>query len=200
MENSHKTILHLCADIGSDSKPYKDAGYNVICVGKDIGVENYHPPENIYGVIANPPCTMFSIARTKAKTPRDLRQGMKAVKECLRIIWECIYLQYDESTRKMPLKFWAIENPATGYLRWFLGKPNFEYCQSWYDAPFTKKTALWGQFNLPQIPFMDGPMQDGVRSRGGNYGKNKHLCFTRDGGGKAVCPEKFAKAFFEVNQ
>jgi hypothetical protein len=33
-----KTILHLCADTGSDSKPFKDAGYKVICVGKDIGV------------------------------------------------------------------------------------------------------------------------------------------------------------------
>ena len=76
LENGKKTILHLCADIGSDSKPYRDAGYNVICVGQKIGVENFHPPENVYGIIANPPCTMFSIARTKAKTPRDLREGM----------------------------------------------------------------------------------------------------------------------------
>lgn len=36
-----KTILHLCADTGSDSKPWKDAGYNVILVGKNIGVERY---------------------------------------------------------------------------------------------------------------------------------------------------------------
>lgn len=28
-----KLILHLCADIGSDSQPYRDAGYEVICVG-----------------------------------------------------------------------------------------------------------------------------------------------------------------------
>lgn len=86
-----KLILHLCADIGSDSQPYRDAGYEVICVGKDIGVENYNPPPNVYGIIANPPCTMFSIARTKAKTPRNLREGMRLVKECLRIIWECQY-------------------------------------------------------------------------------------------------------------
>src|SRR3990167_2351229 len=84
-----KTILHLCADIGSDSQPYQDAGYNVILVGSKIGVENYHPPENVYGIIANPPCTHFSIARTTAKAPRDLREGMRLVKECLRIIWEC---------------------------------------------------------------------------------------------------------------
>lgn len=59
-----KVILHLCADIGSDSKPYADNGYNVILVGKDIGVENFQPPKNVYGVIANPVCTEFSTART----------------------------------------------------------------------------------------------------------------------------------------
>lgn len=195
-----KIILHLCADIGSDSKPYRDAGYDVRCIGKDVGVENYHPPEGVYGIIANPPCTMFSIARTKAETPRDLQQGMEAVNHCLRIIHECIYKNFNESSRKMPLGFWVIENPATGFLRWFLGEPRFEYCQSEYDAPFTKKTALWGQFNLPRRFFFDHPLQDGVRSLGGNYGKNKNLQFTADGGGKAVCPPKFAKAFFEVNQ
>ena len=195
-----KIILHLCADMGSDSKPYRDAGYNVICIGKDIGVENYHPPEGVYGVIANPPCTMFSIARTKAILPRDLRQGMIAVQHCLRIIHECLYKQYDDHSRSMPLKFWVIENPATGYLRWFLGKPAFIYCPSWYGGTFTKKTALWGNFNEPRIPFMEEPMLDGVRSLGGNYGRNAHLSFSRDGGGKAVCEPKFAKAFFEANQ
>ena len=38
MENKYKTIIHACVDTGSDSKPYKDAGYEVILVGKDIGV------------------------------------------------------------------------------------------------------------------------------------------------------------------
>lgn len=47
-ENSKKTIIHACADTGSDSKPWKDAGYNVILVGKNIGVENYHPPKDVF--------------------------------------------------------------------------------------------------------------------------------------------------------
>ena len=34
---ANKIIIHLCADIGSDSKPYRDAGYDVRCIGKDIG-------------------------------------------------------------------------------------------------------------------------------------------------------------------
>ena len=54
-----KIILHLCADTGSDSKPYRDAGYDVRLIGSDIGVENYTPPENVYGIFANPVCTEF---------------------------------------------------------------------------------------------------------------------------------------------
>ena len=43
-KNENKTILHLCSGIVSDSQPYKDSGYNVVRIGKEIGVENYHPP------------------------------------------------------------------------------------------------------------------------------------------------------------
>ena len=63
VNNSQKIILHLCADTGSDSKPYRDAGYNVILIGKDMGVENYgkgriyEPPQGVFGIIANPVCT-----------------------------------------------------------------------------------------------------------------------------------------------
>src|SRR3990167_11487952 len=103
---SEKIILHLCADIGSDSQPYRDAGYNVICIGKDIGVENYHPPKDVYGVIANPPCTMFSLARTKAKKPRDLSGGMELVSACLKVIWECQYKLLKPNSKKTSLKFW----------------------------------------------------------------------------------------------
>jgi hypothetical protein len=88
--NSDKIILHLCAcEFGSDSKPYRDAGYDVRSITKDIGVENYHPPENVYGIIANPPCTKFSRAAWQIKkADRDFKEGMRLVKECLRIIWE----------------------------------------------------------------------------------------------------------------
>ncbi len=144
-----KLILHLCADMGTDSEPYRRGGYEVICVGRDIGVENYHPPANVYGVIANPPCTNFSIARTNAKTPRDMKEGTRLVQECLRIIWEC---QYYMVAKHIPhkLAFWAIENPATGYLKHYLGNPTYQYCPSDFGEDYTKRTALWGYFNLPK--------------------------------------------------
>jgi hypothetical protein len=148
--NSEKIILHLCASkYGSDSKPYRDAGYDVRCITKEIGVENYHPPKNVYGIIANPPCTMFSIARSRAKTPRDLREGMRLVEECLRIIWEASYELPNPNQRHTELKFWVIENPYTGMLKEFLGKPAYVYSPEQFGDDFTKRTALWGKFNEP---------------------------------------------------
>ena len=61
MENKDKIILHLCAsEYGSDTRDYREAGYDVRLITKDIDVRKYEPPENVYGIIANPPCTMFS--------------------------------------------------------------------------------------------------------------------------------------------
>lgn len=149
-----KIILHLCAKEGSDSQPYRDAGYDVRIIGEEIGVENYTPPPNVYGIIANPPCTHFSIARTTAKTPRDLEEGMRLVKECLRIVWECQDKIRPENKRTSPLKFWVLENPATGLLPWFLGNPVFKYSQQEYGGHLSKRTALWGLFNLPKRPIL----------------------------------------------
>ena len=127
-----KTILHLCADTGSDTQVYRQNGYNVICVGKNIGVENYKGSAEIYGIICNPPCTNFSMVRTTAKIPADEVEGMRLVKECQRIILE-----------SPNLKFWVIENPATGALKNYLGKPQYIYQPWWFGSPWTKKTALF---------------------------------------------------------
>ena len=81
MLNNNKIILHLCADIGSDSAPYQDAGYDVRLVGREIGVENYTPPANVYGIIANPVCTEFSIADGFQKQ-RNCNTGLFLVNEC----------------------------------------------------------------------------------------------------------------------
>lgn len=199
MDKSKKIILHLCAKEGSDSRPYFDAGYDVHIIGEDIGIENYNPPPNVYGIIANPPCTQFSIARTNAKSPRDLKEGMRLVKECLRIIWECQY-RIVEGRRTKPLQFWSIENPGTGLLKWFLGRPAFSYCQSEYGEPYTKRTSLWGDFNLPSRPLLSMQLPPGSSKVGGakflRFGtKTKNDLMQV----RSKCPIDFAKAFFEAN-
>jgi len=137
-----KIILHLCADTGSDSKVWEDEGYEVIKIGSEIGVENYHPPQGVYGIIANPPCTEFSTARSDGKA-RNPKEGMYLVEECMRIIEEA-----------QPT-FWVIENPARGDLKKYLGEPQLKY-QPWeFGSPWTKHTALWGKFNIPEKKYTD---------------------------------------------
>src|SRR3990167_1217452 len=99
-----KIILDLCGGTGSWSAPYKENGYEVINVtlpGYDV--RTFDPPQDIYGILAAPPCTMFSVARTTAREPRNLEKGMELVKACMDIIWKV--------RSKQKLAFWALENP-----------------------------------------------------------------------------------------
>lgn len=200
-------ILHLCADTGSDSKPWRDAGFEVILVGEKIGVENYHPPKDVYGIIANPVCTEFSTARSDGR-PRDIEKGMELVRECQRIIQEA-----------GDVKFWVIENPATGALKDVLGKPDFVY-QPWeFGSPWTKKTALWGKFNKPEKLFdkwEDVPKLEGLYQRPGRgkpslaFMHKSHFKFipefqglpepTSDMEFRSLCSQGFARAFYEANK
>lgn len=200
-----KTILHLCADTGSDSKPWSDAGYNVILVGSKIGVENYHPPQDVYGIIANPVCTEFSTARSNGKA-RNPEAGMFLVRECQRIIEEC------------NPTFWVIENPATGRLKDFLGPPTATYEPWHYGSPWTKRTALWGNFKMPTRLYEkweDVPKIDGLYQRPGRgkpslaFMHKSHAklipefaCFNpeSDMEFRSLCSQKFAQAFFEANK
>jgi hypothetical protein len=203
-----KIILHLCADIGSDTRYYQlDDNYEVIKIGKDIGVENYNPPDNIYGIIANPVCTEFSIAKG-FHINGDLKKGMFLVNHCLRIIKEC------------NPTFWVIENPATGKLKDFLGKPDFIY-QPWeFGSPWTKKTALWGKFNKPKKIFSNWEDVEKIESlyiRGNR--KKPSLVYLHkndkykikewewaydlindDMSLRSMCSDGFAKAFYEENK
>ena len=139
MNNKEKIILDLCGGTGSWSNFYKENGYDVrVITLPDYNVLNYEPPENVYGILAAPPCTMFSIVRNDktAKKPRGLKGGMEIVNACLRIIHSCLYDNYRVG---QGLKFWALENPASGYLKRFLGKPAMIFEPYEYGDPYTKK-------------------------------------------------------------
>lgn len=156
-----KIILDLCGGTGSWSKPYKEVGYkvyNLTLPDNDImdwtkgdmpEVTRLIQEKKIYGILAAPPCTMFSLARTKAKTLRDLEEGMKLVKQCLYIIWSCMEVKQETKKKIVPLKFWALENP-NGMLKYFLGKPAFEFNPYDFGDQYQKNTYLWGWFNEPK--------------------------------------------------
>ena len=199
--NRDKIILDLCGGTGAWSKPYKDAGYDVRVIDlPENNVINFIPPENTYGILAAPPCTMFSLAAGKKMEDRDTITGMQTVNACIRIIF---------TTNPV---FWALENPV-GYLRRFLGLPRLTFKQWEYGDNGIKPTDIWGEFKLPYKPIYDHhnpkiatkpSKKDLVYiSAGGSSGRDPRKALgkvaKRDAIIARVTPPGFARAFFEAN-
>jgi hypothetical protein len=212
MNNKKKIILDLCGGTGAWSKPYRDAGYTVevvtlpqydICDWKNKSCYKWLNDiiENgeVYGILAAPPCTMFSMARTVAKTPRNLRSAMAIVDKCLEIIWECQY-----SGKR--LAFWALENPKAR-LRWFLGQPAMTFNPCDFGDAYRKPTDIWGNFNtdLKKTPVALDPKQDkqsrlnlqDLQPIPKDYVRDPML--RGDSIGRSITHSGFAKAFFKAN-
>lgn len=226
-ENGNKTILDLCGATGAWSKPYKDAGYDVrVITLPDFDVRTYKPPKNIYGILAAPPCTEFSFAKSNSKYPRDMKAGMETVIACLKIIWKCQYELPTPLAKRTKLKFWSLENPF-GLLRQFLGHPVMTFQPYDFGDPYQKKTCLWGYFNKPiKNNTVDEITKNGIRDMsrsrkcGSKFGVSAeelgeirlyNPLFDPDGyklpagadirvARRAITPAGFAKAFFEANQ
>lgn len=194
-----KIILDLCGGTGAWSKPYKDAGYDVRLITlPEYDVRTYQSPDNVYGILAAPPCTMFSFCRTNAKLPRDLRGAMDIVSACLRIIWEVQYKTDKDTSKITRLKFWALENP-NGMLKYFIGAPAFIFSPYDFGDNYKKKTHLWGWFKeLKKSPIdCDTVKFDMMKTKdihGEYYGK-----LTRQER-RAITPQGFAQAFYEANK
>lgn len=205
-----KTILSLCDYSGIWSQPYGDAGYHVIQVdlkfGQDIRLLKY--PGNVYGILAAPPCTHFCVSGARwweGKGEAALLEGLQLVDACLRFVAMC------------EPEFWVLENPA-GRLRDYLGKPVM-YFQPWeFGDPYTKKTCLWGKFNIPvKTPCEVNPEIGKI----GHVGENKRFV-AEDGHNdprkrfpskmhllppsanrstlRSITPPGFAEAFFKANR
>jgi len=176
-------ILNLCSGTGAWTRPYEEAGYEVICVTLPQGdVRTYEPPEDVHGIVASPPCAEFSLA--KGRAPRDFREGLETVDACLRIIRTC-------QLRETRLAFWCLENPR-GFLRQFLGKPALSCHYWWYGDCFDKPTDLWGYFEAPKRLYRDPPMLLQMITGWSNWNG-------KAGEGRAVTPPCFTRAFFEAN-
>lgn len=205
-KNGKKIILDLCGGTGSWAKPYREAGYDVrLVTTPETDVRGYSPPENVYGILAAPPCTQFSFARTKAKKLRDFYEAMTIVRACLEIVWKAQYKPISNTAKYTSLKFWALENPYHGLLKNFIGKPVFTFDPYEFGDGYKKRTALWGNFNEPKkhkkfdIPRSNWASKkfDRLKSseiHGEYFGQYDRQ--TR----RAITPEGFARAFFTANQ
>ena len=191
MSNADKIVLSLCSGTGSWSRPYQENnGYNVIPITlPDNDVRTYTPLDNVYGILAAPPCTHLAVSGArwwKQKGQSALLEGLAVVDACMRII-----------LISNPV-FWALENPV-GRLRHYLGKPKMYFNPCDYAGYlknsgadlYTKKTCLWGEFNLPAKK----PMQPLLGSKMHKLPPSKNRSQLR-----GTTPTGFARAFFLSNQ
>ena len=110
------TLLELFAGTGSVGKIFRARGWEVVSVDcdpkmnptivADIATFNYRMLGGRFDALwASPPCQMYSIARSKAKTPRDLEGSDRLVQKVKDMI------DFSNPT------FWAYENPQSGLLK-----------------------------------------------------------------------------------
>lgn len=146
-------LLELFSGTGSVGRVFRSRGWEVVSLdvdpqaGADITANilswdyRVFPPDHFQCIWASPPCTEYSIARTKAKTPRNLALADSIVQRTLDIFayFGCLY--------------W-MENPATGLLGrrevvQSLPDPYVvSYCM--FGRPYRKNTYLW-----TNVPFCD---------------------------------------------
>jgi len=189
-----KIILDLCGGTGAWSRPYIEnkEEYEVINVTlPQYDIRIYVPPKNVYGILAAPPCEGFSKAKYfhgKGKYKHNFIRGLEIVSACMRIILTC------------KPKFWCLENPD-GLLKKWLGEPKFMFTPWEYGDNYSKRTCLWGEFNIPKKTVFNKPnnitkfsmlkSKDIYPEYYGIYDRQ-----TR----RAITPKGFAKAFYEANR
>lgn len=194
-----KTIVSLFDYSGRWCLPYKEAGYDTFQIDIKLGLDilDLSPedfPDNVYGILAAPPCTDFSGSGAQYWKQKD-EDGRTTAS--LRLIDKTI-----ELIQCLDPVFWALENPVGRLpkLRPWIGKPWYfnpcdfaGYIEDSDSEAYTKKTGIWGKFNKP-IPKPVEPIHGSKMwtMYGGKSEKTKEA--------RSITPLGFAKAFFEVNK
>lgn len=198
-----KTVLSLFDYSGNWSRPYREAGANVVQLDLKLGVDIMDLDctwlaENVLedygtvdGILAAPPCTDFAVSGAQYWPAKD-KSGQTAKSLALvRQVLRCVeYLRPD---------WWAMENPVgrLNKLMPELSKYGPWYFEPWwFGDPYTKKTGLWGKFNreLPRnkmTPIRACSQGSWIQKLGGKSERTKTL--------RSATPMGFAYAFFKAN-
>ena len=205
-----KLLISLFDYTGNASKPYKEAGWDVVQVDIKLGIDilTWNPVKalDLYdkklpevGIIAMIPCTDYALSGAKHFKEKDLdgrtAESQKLVERTRRFIQ--LFADYKA------LKFWQVENPMSRIhmLNPWLGKVKLQFnpCDyAGYDpvhenSMYNKKTWLWGDFNIPEKKRIEPITKDnpGWKKLGGKSERTKEL--------RSITPLGFAYAFYEFN-
>lgn len=206
-----RLISSLFDFTGNWSKPYREAGYEVEQVDIKHGADvlAYVPSRRPWGVLAAPPCTIWTNAAAwmwKGVAPAEFE------------LQKSLVLKAAEICRSAE-SFWCLENPR-GRIGQLLGPHCMEFQPYEYGDAWSKRTCLWGVFNPPRqrlvIPAgaracqrsRDYPLF-GAKLRSHDVGldtpmpKKFSKCppewMEARREARSATPPNFAKAFFEAN-
>ena len=195
-----RVIYSLFDLTGNWSKPYEDHGYTVFKFDIKRGIDVRWleiPKKPVYGILAAPPCTDFSASGAQYWPKKD--SDGRTLKSLDLIGATCRLII------ALNPHFWCIENPVGRLNRW-LGKPKMYFNPCDYGDPYTKKTALWGKFNIPEKKPVEPEFvytSKNAKRPGRRYSKIHWGSGRRGERGKelrSATPEGFAFAFFKANQ
>ena len=197
INNSDKVILDLAGGTGAWSYFYKFNGYTVYVITLpyydllDEDIVRFCINLNPYGILFACPCDIWSIAGGRfweTRTPDEVLMHSKILVHGLRIIY---------NTNPV---FWVLENPI-GKMKEFMGEPAYKFDPFNFGDAYTKRTYLWGKFNIPMFPLGVEPKlinptkhvnkrQTPISWISGKNRKEK----------RSITPPGFAQAFFEANK
>lgn len=198
-KNSDKLILDLCGGTGAWSKPYREAGYNVVIIdsaldeGVDVRLLTANACQGVYGILCAPPCT--DLCNGGARYWKE--KGGVALIEALSVVDACLRIVLISKPH-----FWVLENPA-GRLIHYLGEPLMRFHPYMFGDGYSKYTCLWGVFNppgkwfpVPSIKGSPGQHSQDVYNRKVKGIKFGHKIRSRV---RSITPPGFAEAFFKAN-
>lgn len=174
---------------------FEQNGYEVISVDLKLGIDinqfDYQSITKVDVIIAHPPCTEFAVSGARwwaSKPVYLLENAIQLVDKTLEII------NYHNP------RVWFVENPIgriekcvpvlRKYKKWSFNPYEFAGYSDNSEA-YSKKTVLWGKFNIP----IKKPLPNLLGSKMHNLGwRNEKVLEER-----SITPKGFAKAFVEAN-
>ncbi len=201
-----KNLLALFEITGNGSQPYREAGWNVVQVDIQAGIDilewdyRQYPPDYFRGIIAFPPCTAYTKAGNTFWAQKDASGETAYYNTLTRKALEIV------DYFRPGLKFWFFENPAGRIDKQVpeLKKYRLLSFQPFeFGDAYTKYTVLYGEFNPFLVRKFSLPKKEHRRQSGidsldaflGLKGPYKDRANAR-----SATPKGFSKAFFDANQ
>lgn len=200
--NAGKVVLSLFDHTGNWSRPWEEAGYQVLrfdiqdnpetgdvnAFGVGFFADYFGDFDGleVYAILAACPCTEFAISGARHFAAKDADGRTAAAIELVRQTLRTV--EYYRPT------VWAIENPV-GRIEQLSGLPpwRLSFNPHHLGDPYTKKTLIWGRFNadLPIAPVEPVEGSKMHRQFGGKSQATKNA--------RSETPEGFAYGFFLAN-